>query len=122
MENKKLVCIGCPLGCLLSVECEGGQIKSVTGNTCPKGEQYARAELIHPTRTLTTTVRVKDGAAPVVSVKTKNEIPKEMIGKCMEELARITVAAPVYMNDTIVDNIAGTKVAVIATKQVEKLK
>lgn len=122
MENKKLVCIGCPLGCLLSVECEDGQIISVTGNTCPKGEQYARAELIHPTRTLTTTVRVKDGVAPVVSVKTQNEIPKEMIGKCIEELSQITVTAPVYLNDVILENIAGTKVTVIATKQVEKLK
>ena len=122
MENKQLVCIGCPLGCMLSVDLQDGQIVSVTGNTCPKGEQYARAELIHPTRTLTTTVRVKGGISPVVSVKTKSEIPKEAIVKCMEELAHITVTAPIHLNDVISDNIAGTKVTVIATKQVDKLK
>ena len=56
------------------------------------------------------------------SVKTKNEIPKETIAKCMKELAQITVTAPIHLNDVILENIAGTKVTVIATKQVDKLK
>ena len=122
MENKKMICIGCPLGCQLTVELEKGEIKSITGNTCPKGEQYSRTELTHPTRTLTTTVRVSGGNAPVVSVKTKNEIPKEAIAQCMKELSQVILTAPVCLGETVIENIAGTKVQVIATKQVEKLK
>lgn len=122
MEIKNLVCIGCPLGCPLTVEMEGKQILSVTGNTCPKGEQYARAELVNPSRTLTSTVLVEQGVYPVVSVKTKDEIPKNKIRECMNELAKVKIQAPVFLGDVIVEDIAGTKVAVIATKQVEKLK
>ena len=34
MEKKELTCIGCPMGCQITVELETGEIKSVTGNTC----------------------------------------------------------------------------------------
>ena len=44
METKKLTCIVCPMGCPLEVTLEGGNILSVTGNTCPRGEKYAREE------------------------------------------------------------------------------
>ena len=37
MEEKKLICIGCPLGCELCAVLERGEVISVTGNTCQKG-------------------------------------------------------------------------------------
>ena len=42
MERKELICIGCPLGCNLTVEMDGGQVVSVNGNTCKRGDDYAR--------------------------------------------------------------------------------
>ena len=45
METRTLTCIGCPLGCTLKAELEGNTVRSVTGNTCPNGEKYARKEL-----------------------------------------------------------------------------
>ena len=36
MEEKKLICIGCPLGCELSAMLERGEVISVTGNTCKR--------------------------------------------------------------------------------------
>ena len=46
METKKieLTCIGCPMGCPLIVTMEDGAVASVTGNTCPRGDAYARKE------------------------------------------------------------------------------
>ncbi len=38
MEEKNLICINCPLGCPLTVTLENGEVKTVTGNTCPRGE------------------------------------------------------------------------------------
>ncbi len=40
MEMKKLVCIGCPLGCMISVEMDGSEIKNVAGYTCLRGKMY----------------------------------------------------------------------------------
>ena len=33
MEKKELTCICCPMGCALSVEMDGNQVMSVSGNT-----------------------------------------------------------------------------------------
>ena len=50
MEKRELICIGCPMGCPLTVELENGEIKTITGYTCKKGETYARKEVTNPTR------------------------------------------------------------------------
>ena len=37
------------MGCPITVEMEDGQIINVTGNTCKRGEVYARKEVTSPT-------------------------------------------------------------------------
>ena len=59
METRNLTCIGCPLGCALTVEMENNEVVSVTGNTCKRGDVYARKEVTHPTRIVTSTVRLQ---------------------------------------------------------------
>lgn len=118
MEKRELTCIGCPLGCAVTVVLESGEIKSVTGNTCKRGDDYARKEVTHPTRIVTSTVTVEGGSAPVVSVKTKEDIPKDKIFDCVRALRGVSVKAPVHMGDVILENAAGTGVDIIATKTV----
>ena len=120
MEEKNLICIGCPMGCPLVVKLEDGKIISVTGNTCNRGVTYAEKELTNPTRIVTTTVRVEGGVLPVVSVKTETDIPKALVKSCMEELSCITLKAPVKIGAVVLENVAGTSVNVVATRQVEK--
>ena len=56
---KDIICVACPMGCQISVELsDSGEILSVTGNTCKRGDAYARTECTHPERSLTTTVKV----------------------------------------------------------------
>lgn len=118
MERKELICIGCPMGCLMSVELEDGHVTAVTGNTCKRGDAYARKEVTNPTRIVTSTIRVRGGQHPVVSVKTSKDIPKDMIGACMKALKEIEAKAPVKIGDVIVADIAGTGADVVATKEV----
>ena len=118
MKTRELTCIGCPLGCAVAVEIEeNGQIANVTGNTCKRGDDYARKEVTNPTRIVTSTVRVEGGTSDMVSVKTKTDIPKNKIFACMEGLKGICVKAPVHIGDIIVENIAGTGVDVVAIKE-----
>lgn len=79
MEKRELTCIGCPLGCSITITMENAEILDVTGNTCKRGDAYARKEVTHPTRIVTSTVRVSGGTIPMVSCKTKEDIPKEKI-------------------------------------------
>lgn len=121
MEKRELICIGCPMGCPLSVELDQGEVVSVRGNTCKRGEIYARKEVTNPTRIVTSTVVVEGGKLAAVSVKTREDIPKEKIFECMKALKGVKVQAPVHMGDVIVKNVAGTGVDVIATKSVGSL-
>ena len=118
MSTVNLICIGCPLGCPLTVEMEGNKVKSVAGNTCPRGDAYAKKELTNPTRIVTSTVRVAGGRLAMVSVKTESDIPKGKIFDCVKALKDVEVTAPVKIGDVIVENVAGTGVNVIATKNV----
>lgn len=119
MEQRNLTCIGCPMGCQITVTLEGGAVTKVEGNTCKRGDDYARKEVTHPTRIVTSTVRVAGGSAPTVSVKTAHDIPKERIFQVMEDLRSVIVHAPVSIGDVVLENAAGTGVAVVATKDVK---
>ena len=118
METRELTCIGCPMGCALKVELEGGQILNVTGNTCKRGDVYARKEVAHPTRIVTSSVYVTGGSIPMVSVKTKEDIPKEKIMDIMKALENVKVSAPVKIGDVVLRDAAGTGVDIVATKNV----
>ncbi len=120
MEIRELICICCPLGCPLTVHIEGDQI-DVTGNTCSRGAEYGKKEVLSPTRVVTSCVRVTGGDIQMVSVKTKQDIPKDRIFDCMEEIRNVTVPAPVSIGDIIIPDCAGTGVPIVATKNVEKV-
>ena len=121
MEKRELTCIGCPLGCQITVEMENKAVLSVTGNTCPRGKAYAEKEVTNPTRIVTSTVRTKDADRPYISVKTREDIPKGMIFEVMREINKITAQAPVEIGDVLLDNVAGTGAAVIATRAAAKI-
>lgn len=121
MVIRNLTCISCPMGCPITVEMEENKVLSVTGNTCKRGEVYARKEVTNPTRIVTSTVKVKNGTADMVSVKTKEDIPKGKIFDCVKALKGVEVSAPVHIGDIIIPNAAGTGVDIVATKNVEKL-
>ncbi len=120
MEIRNLTCISCPMGCPITVEMDGDEVVSVTGNTCKRGDVYARKEVTDPTRIVTSTVRVIGGKADMVSVKTKEDIPKGKIFDCVKALKGVEVEAPVKIGDVIVPDVAGTGVDIVATKNVAR--
>ncbi len=121
MEARELICIGCPLGCQLKVGLEDGQVASVSGNTCKRGDAYARKEVTNPTRIVTSSVIVEGGSLAAVSVKTREDIPKGKIFEIMKALKGVKVQAPVHIGDVILGDAAGTGVDIVATKNVEAM-
>ena len=46
MTERKLICVACPRGCPVTVTLDdNNEIVKVEGNTCPRGDTYARAEV-----------------------------------------------------------------------------
>ena len=115
---RELTCIGCPIGCTLTVQISGEEI-CVSGNGCPRGEKYARDEVTCPVRMVTSTVALRGGTIARVSVKTLEPVPKDRVMDCMAEIRRVRVDAPVRAGSVILENCAGTGVRVVATKSVD---
>lgn len=113
--KKSLICVSCPLGCPIEVEIENGEVIAVTGNTCKRGDAYARAEITNPVRSLTTSVKVENGIHPVVPVKSAGAIPKDKMFECMNVINSVTVKAPVKIGDVVIENILGLGVDIVAT-------
>ncbi len=117
---RKMTCIVCPNGCDLEAEIIDGKCVSVSGNLCPKGAQYAAQEVEEPKRTIASSVMVKNGVLPLVSVRLNRAVPKERIFDVMKAVRQIALEAPVHAGDIAVENILGLGSDLIVTKNVER--
>lgn len=113
--KKEMNCIACPLGCFITVEYEGSTVYSVTGNTCKRGDAYARSEVTNPERSIHSTVRIDGGKHPVVPCKTSKPIPKGKIFDVMKEINKVQVKAPVTISQVFIKDVCGTGVDIVAT-------
>ena len=118
MDIRELTCINCPLGCRISVSLSSGEVVSVTGNTCKRGDIYARSEVTAPVRTVTSTIKVTGGSSDRVSCKTLSPVPKSKIFEVMAEINSASCNAPVSIGDVLISDCAGTGIPVVATKAV----
>lgn len=112
---KELTCIVCPRGCRLTID----DNLNVTGNTCPRGKEYAINELTNPKRMITSFMRVKNREDCVVSVKTSTAIPKGMIFQVMEEINKVGVNAPTHIGDIAIKNVLDTGADIVITKNIK---
>ncbi len=113
-----ITCINCPVGCRMEVTHEGEEVLSVKGNTCKRGDTYARQECVAPLRMVTAVAPVRDREMPV-SLKTRTPIPKKQIDACMRAIMEKPFEAPIAAGDVLIPDVCGTGVDVIATKAVE---
>ena len=119
-SKKNMTCIVCPMGCALEAELDDeGKIVKISGNTCKRGEQYARTELTDPRRTLTSTVKLEGSAHDsLLPVKTDGGIPKAKLFEAMEVLKTLTAKVPVRRGDILAENFLGEDIRIVAGKTV----
>ena len=114
--KRELTCIICPKGCALRVQTDGERLQ-VTGNTCPRGKQYAISECTAPQRTVTAVLRVANRDDTMISVKTKDPVLKGRMFEVMARLHGTAVNAPVQIGDVVLEDVCGS--SIVATKEVE---
>ncbi|KNZ41808.1 DUF1667 domain-containing protein [Acetobacterium bakii] len=120
MEEKKIICIGCPKGCSLRIEHVGKTIHEIADYGCKIGLEYAENEFTQPKRIITTTVKLKSGYLPFVPVKTKEPVNKEKIFEIMKLISKLEIESPVKVGDVVMSNLAGTGVDLVCTRNIEK--
>jgi len=106
----KTICILCPVGCELTVQ-QTNDIITVSGNECPRGLAFGKAEFISPLRMLTTLIKTPQGIA---SVKLTEPIPKQLVLEVKDKLKTLQCKT-VRVGDVVASNICGTTANVVVT-------
>ena len=125
IETLQFNCTTCPSECLLTVEIErdvNGNVareRSVTGNSCPRGDKFAHQELTCPMRVLTTTVAVSGGDEALLPVRTAEAIPLALHAQAMDLIRGLVVDAPIRMGDIVLEDLLGTNIDLIASMDID---
>ena len=123
-DEKQFVCVSCPKGCVITLkksedtDIDNLEDPDLTGHKCKHGIEYARQELIDPSRVLTTTVRIK-GISRMLPVKSSSPVPKERIFDIMRFLDEVEVEHPVKCGDVLLNNVLDLDIDIIATLSIE---
>jgi len=115
----KIICIVCPNGCEMEVTELSTTKVDISGYKCEKGKEYAHQEIINPARTVTTTIKVKNGFIKRLPIRSESPIPKDIILEIMEKIKAFEIEAPVQSGDIIIENILNTGINIIASKSVD---
>ncbi len=120
MAIREMTCIVCPQGCKIKVEHENGNIISVNGFTCKRGEKYAIKEITAPERTITSTVAAYNAAneLTLVPVKSDKPIPKEKMFEAMTIINAQKAKLPIKAGDVILSNFVESGINLVACKTV----
>lgn len=125
IETLQFNCTTCPSECLLTVEVKReanghvAEVRSVTGNSCPRGDKFAHQELTCPMRVLTTTVAVSGGDETLLPVRTAEAIPLELHPQAMTLIRGLVVNAPIHMGDVVLENLLDTNINLIASMDID---
>ncbi len=126
IETLQFNCTTCPSECLLTVEVDRDansavvEVRSVTGNSCPRGDKFAHQEFTCPMRVLTTTVAVSGGDETLLPVRTAEAIPLELHAQAMNFIRGLVVNAPIRMGDVVLENLLDTNINLIASMDIDR--
>ena len=127
----EMICITCPMGCHLSIERPSENEIVVSGNRCPRGEKYAREELLSPRRVVTATCRaigsaeaVADGAladpSPYrprrVPLRTSAAFPKERVPELLKLIYGLELRLPVQRGQVAIADALGSGIDVLVAR------
>ncbi len=120
MPQKEIICVGCPMGCHVSLSIDrSGEITDIFGNECKQGKKYARQEYENPVRVFTATVMTKGSDRHLLPVRTNIAIPKEKLMECARLIAKTTVMGPMSIGDVVISNILDTGADLICSSDLK---
>jgi len=98
----------------------GGNIE-VKKSGCKRGVRFAAKELTNPERILTSTVKVRGGELPLVSVKSGFPVPKYEMQKLIREMDALVIDAPVKAGAVLRSGVGANQVEIITTRTIDAL-
>ncbi len=119
-EDVEVTCIQCPMGCKIIVDIYKQEILGTKNAGCNRGIEYAIKEIKSPVRDFFSTIKVKNGKTPMLSVRSTKPVPKSLLLACAVEISKVTVRAPIRIGSTIMKDILKSGIDIVATKNIEE--
>jgi len=119
--TEKVICVTCPKGCTLEVTKDGETVVSIL-NGCKRGHEYAKQELTDPRRMVASSVRISGSIHPLLPVYTSAPFPKPRIPELLKALREVEISAPVKMEQPVLENVLGTGINVLASREMKKVE
>jgi CxxC motif-containing protein len=118
MAEQTIICIGCPLGCNVTLKIDiKGEIEALTGNQCKEGREYVVAEFRAPVRVFTATVLTETGGR-LLAVRTDKPVHKDQLKELMGAVAKLRMVSPVKAGQVLVPNILGTGADLVVSNSI----
>ncbi len=121
-QEQDFICITCPMGCSIAVIHDGATIVELSGNNCKRGKTYVQGELTDPRRMVASTVKIRGSTHPLLPVYTAAPFPKGKIRDLLAALREVELQAPVKMEQVVVENVLGTGINVVASRDMPALE
>lgn len=116
MTEEKIICIGCPSGCLVTLKLDDkDDVVSIADAKCKEGRRYVLEEFHNPARVLTATVLTERSTHPLLPVRTNKPIPKSMLADAMLVLAHARAKPPLKLGQVVIPDLLGVGTDLIAT-------
>ncbi len=116
MAVERITCIGCPLGCQVTLETnDREEVVKISGHRCKQGRRYVLEEHRNPVRVFTSTVLTEGSSQPLLPVRTNRPIPKTRLKEAAKALARARAKPPIKAGQAIMTDLLGMGADVIAT-------
>lgn len=120
VKDKKVICIGCPMGCRVTVEVgPGGKVNKIRGHKCKEGEKFIIEEFTNPVRIFTGTVPTGYTDLPLLPVRTSMPIPKKNMKKATRAALDVELKLPIRVGDVLIPRFMGTEANLIATSNLD---
>jgi CxxC motif-containing protein len=118
--EKDLICVTCPMGCTIHVSLQDGQLQQINGQACKRGITFTEEEIRAPRRMLTTTVRVQNGILPLLPVRSRTPLPKDLIFQVAAILRAVVLQAPIREHQVVLANVLDSGIDIIASRALER--
>jgi len=117
--------VACPRGCALEVDVAeapagGREALAVRGNACKRGEDYGRAEVVDPRRSLTSTVRTEGTRRRRLPVRTSGTVPLGRLVEAARSLDSVVARPPMKCGQVLARDLLGLGVDLVATDDLEE--
>ena len=112
-DTREIICLTCPTGCHIQVTSRDGELL-ITGNECPRGEEYAREEFLEPKRVVTATCRSVSDRARRMPVRTTGTVSMDHIDELLEKIYALELSPPMAAGDVVIDDFHGVEVILTA--------